>query len=107
MADLVTPVPPCPKCGRSDRIVSQKGDGLTAPWFVCERCLYPFMLPPPSQASYVTPTEPMPAESLFEFVRGSDHAPMSSEVKFCGESYGWQAAFYVRGEFFASHGAFP
>jgi hypothetical protein len=29
--------------------------------------------------TYVTPTEPMPAEPLFEFVRGSDQAPMSCE----------------------------
>ena len=57
--------------------------------------------------AYLPPTAPTPAEPLFEFARGSDQAPMSCELKFCGESYGWQAAFYVRGEFFASHGAFP
>jgi hypothetical protein len=47
-----------------------------------------------------------PGELLFEFVRGSDRAPMPCELKFHGESYGWEALFLVRGELFASHGGF-
>ena len=47
-----------------------------------------------------------PGELLFEFVRASDHAPMSCELRFHGESYGWEAQFLERGELFASRGAF-
>jgi len=31
---------------------------------------------------------------------------MSCELRFHGESYGWEAQFLVRGELFCSHGAF-
>jgi hypothetical protein len=40
-----------------------------------------------------------PGELLFEFVRASDRAPMSCELRFHGESYGWEAQFLERGEF--------
>jgi hypothetical protein len=45
-------------------------------------------------------------ELLFEFVRASDRAPMSCELRFNGESYGWEAVFYERGELLISHGGF-
>jgi hypothetical protein len=47
-----------------------------------------------------------PGELLFEFVRASDRAPMTCELRFNGESYGWEALFLERGELFASHGGF-
>ena len=47
-----------------------------------------------------------PGELLFEFIRASDGALMSCELRFQGESYGWEAQFLVRGELFTSHGAF-
>ena len=31
-----------------------------------------------------------PGERLFEFLRASDRAPMSCELRFHGESYGWE-----------------
>lgn len=52
------------------------------------------------------PRQPKPGELLFEFVRASDRAPMSCELRFHGESYGWEAVFLERGELFFSHGAF-
>jgi hypothetical protein len=36
----------------------------------------------------------------------SDQAPMSCELRFHGESFGWEAQFLERGELFASRGAF-
>ena len=39
------------------------------------------------------PRVPRPGERLFEFVRASDKAPMSCELRFHGESYGWEAQF--------------
>jgi hypothetical protein len=47
-----------------------------------------------------------PGELLFEFVRASDRAPMSCELRFHGESYGWEAQFLERGELFFGSGAF-
>jgi hypothetical protein len=47
--------------------------------------------PPPAQV-------PRPGEPLFAFVRASDRAPMSCELRFHGESYGWEAQFLERGE---------
>ena len=49
---------------------------------------------------------PRQVELLFEFVRESDRAPMSCELRFHGESFGWEAQFLERGELFASRGAF-
>jgi hypothetical protein len=40
---------------------------------------------------------PRPTEPLFEFVRASDRAPMSCELHFHGESYGWEAMFLEQG----------
>jgi len=50
--------------------------------------------------------EPRVGELLFEFVRASDRAPMSCELRFNGESYGWEAQFFERGEFHRSRGGF-
>ena len=50
--------------------------------------------------------QPAPGELLFEFVRASDRAPMSCELRFHGESYGWEAQFLERGEILASRGGF-
>jgi hypothetical protein len=47
-----------------------------------------------------------PGELLFEFVRASDRALISYELRFHGESYGWEAQFLDRGDLFYSHGAF-
>jgi hypothetical protein len=53
------------------------------------------------------PRQPNAGELLFEFVRYSDRAPMACELRFHGESYGWEVQFLERGELFASRGAFP
>jgi len=53
------------------------------------------------------PRQPKPGERLFDFVRASDRAPMSCELRFHGESYGWEVQFFERGEFFGGRGAFP
>lgn len=62
---------------------------------------------------FYSPTyKPAPArvakrgELLFEFLRGSDRAPLSCELRFHGESYGWEALFFRRGELALSRGAF-
>jgi hypothetical protein len=51
--------------------------------------------------------QPRVGELLYEFVRASDRAPMSCELRFHGQSYGWEVQFFERGEIFASRGAFP
>jgi hypothetical protein len=50
----------------------------------------------------ISPRQPKPGELLFEFVRLSDRAPMSCELRFHGESWGWEAQFLERGELFYS-----
>ena len=52
------------------------------------------------------PRQPKPGELLFEFIRASDRAPMSCELRFHGESFGWEAQI-LRGELLVSHGGFP
>ncbi len=52
------------------------------------------------------PRQPKPGERPFEFVRASDHALMSCEHRFKGESYGWEAQFFERGELVYSRGGF-
>jgi hypothetical protein len=47
-----------------------------------------------------------PGERLFEFIRASDLAPMSCELRFHSESYGWEAPFLERGELLFSRGEF-
>ena len=41
---------------------------------------------------------PRPGELLFQFVRASDRASLSCELRFHGESFGWEAQFLERGE---------
>jgi hypothetical protein len=53
--------------------------------------------PPPARVA-------RPGELIFEFIRASDRAPMSCELRFNGESYGWEAQFLVRDELFTSRG---
>jgi hypothetical protein len=47
-----------------------------------------------------------PGELLFAFVRASDGAAMTCELRFNGESYGWEAQFLDRGELLISRGGF-
>jgi hypothetical protein len=49
---------------------------------------------------------PRPGEPLFAFVRTSDQAPMACELRFHGESFGWEAQFLDRGELLYARGAF-
>jgi hypothetical protein len=60
----------------------------------------------PNYKSPAPSQERLKGEVLFEFFRASDRAPMSCELRFHGESYGWEAVFLERGELFASHGGF-
>lgn len=55
--------------------------------------------PPPAR-------RPRPAERLFDFVRASDGAPTSAELRFDGESYGWEAQILQRGELFIGRSGF-
>ena len=67
-----------------------------------------------SEEPFYSPNHKPPAPSherrkgevLFEFVRPRNGAPMSGELRFNGESYGWEALFLERGELFVSHGGF-
>jgi hypothetical protein len=52
------------------------------------------------------PRQPKPGELLFTFVRASDRTPMSCELRFHGESYGWEAQILERGELFTARGTF-
>jgi hypothetical protein len=45
-------------------------------------------------------------ERLFEFMRASDGALMSCELRFHGESYGWEVQFLERGELLFARGGF-
>ena len=54
-----------------------------------------------------TPRQPSPGELLFAFDGGYPRRRMRCELRFHGESYGWEAQFLdTRGLFYA-HGAFP
>jgi hypothetical protein len=53
----------------------------------------PFRTPAP-------PRQPKPGEHLFEFVRASDRALISCELRFHGESYGWEVQILEGGELF-------
>src|SRR5262249_16276177 len=62
-----------------------------------------------SQPGYRPPAaKPTPGELMFEFVRLSDKAPMTAELRFYGQrfEYGWEVQLLARGEPFMSHGAF-
>jgi hypothetical protein len=47
-----------------------------------------------------------PGELLFEFVRVHDHKQFRCELRFNGESYGWEAQYLEGGELLFSHGLF-
>jgi hypothetical protein len=49
---------------------------------------------------------PTPGEPLFAFVRASDRASMTCELRFHGESFGWEAQFLERGQLLYAHGGF-
>jgi hypothetical protein len=59
----------------------------------------------PNRKPAPPPTRPT-GELLFKFVRVSDDAPMACELRFHGESYGWEAQFLERGELLVSRGGF-
>jgi hypothetical protein len=48
--------------------------------------------------------QPTPGELLWEFRK--DHVTWSCELRFHGESYGWEAQILRDGDLFAAHGAF-
>jgi len=52
------------------------------------------------------PRVPRPGELLFEFIRACDRAPITCELRFHGESYGWEVDFVNGGDPFYAHGAF-
>lgn len=52
------------------------------------------------------PRQPKPGQALFEFVRKSDGAIISCELRFHGESFGWEAQFFERGDLVYSRGGF-
>ena len=57
--------------------------------------------------NHKTPTaKPRPAEPLFEFTRASDRRPITCELRFNSESYGWEVRFLDRGGLWYSRGAF-
>jgi hypothetical protein len=39
-------------------------------------------------------------------MRASDRAPMTCELRFHGESFGWEAQFFERGQLLYAHGGF-
>jgi hypothetical protein len=45
-------------------------------------------------------------EVLFEFMRASDRAPISCEVRYHGESSGWEVQFLEQDEVFSRRGGF-
>lgn len=58
-------------------------------------------------------TQPLPSERkslrgepLFSFFRVSDQSTMTCELRFHGESYGWEAMFCNDGELFIGCGGF-
>ena len=63
----------------------------------------------PFDSPKVTPAKartPKPGELLFEFIRASDGARMSCEVRNHGETCGWEAQFLEAGQLFLTRGGF-
>jgi len=52
------------------------------------------------------PRVPQPGEPLWAFVRASDKKHFECELRFNGESYGWEGQIFVQGELFTTHGRF-
>jgi len=57
-------------------------------------------------AKLPAPRQPNPGELLFEFIRSSSGAMWRCELRFHGETYGWEVQFIERGELVFGHGAF-
>jgi hypothetical protein len=53
------------------------------------------------------PRQPQHGELLFEFLRPSDRAAVRCELRFHGESYGWEVRFYEGTDEFFARGGFP
>jgi hypothetical protein len=47
-----------------------------------------------------------PGEPLWAFVRDSDKKRFDCELRFNGESYGWEAQIFEQGELLTSHARF-
>lgn len=45
-------------------------------------------------------------ELLFQSIRASDRAPITCELRFNGENYGWEVQFLERGTLWYGRGAF-
>ena len=65
-----------------------RGDAGNGDTMSDERPFYAPNGPPDS------PRQPKPGELLFEFVREHDHRRVRCELRFNGESYGWEAQFF-------------
>lgn len=53
------------------------------------------------------PRQPKPGELLFEFVRRRDRAVVRCELRFHGETYGWEVQFIETGaDEFSARGGF-
>jgi len=52
------------------------------------------------------PRVPKPGEPLWAFVRQSDKKRFECELRFHGESYGWEAQIFEQGELWVAHGHF-
>ncbi len=66
--------------------------------------------PEPAWFAYNAPKRPprhaKPGELLFEFVREPDRKHFRFELRFHGESYGWEVQVLEGGELLTGHGAF-
>ena len=49
---------------------------------------------------------PKPGEPLWALVRKRDKKRFECELRFNGESYGWEAQIFEGGEIFTTHGRF-
>jgi hypothetical protein len=52
------------------------------------------------------PRKPSPGQFLWELVRESDRKHFRCELRFHGESYGWEVQIFESGDFIFGHGAF-
>src|SRR5437879_5469031 len=90
--DCAGPSVPCPACNTSD-------PPHVPPDFVSRARAEDVPWPP------LPPRLAPTVEKLFEFLR-VDGAPMSCVLRFHGESYGWEAQFFERGELMFSREGF-
>jgi len=52
------------------------------------------------------PRQPKPGELLFEFQRPRDKTVVRCELRFHGETYGWEVQFFEGTDEFYAHGGF-